>query len=209
MNTIDRLKQYMTDNGLEQKDIAKKLGVTQQSVSLWFHGAIPRQNRLDQIEAMMAGRGSAAAPLVKASNGISATIKDTLAQHADRKLADDLEEEFVLALPEELARNTMSVVQHRGLPWKCDYRSPKLCLQLVLSTSLGLLVEPHLLRLAAIKAIHASEPSEKYMLIVIGGEKDTDRRLDAICDILGISYMHVLDSVGAAALVADIEYGPM
>jgi transcriptional regulator with XRE-family HTH domain len=266
-DTAKMLNDYMLATGIDQKTIARTLGVTQQAVSLWLKGVTPRGARLRQIEQLVSGEVtsevvpvpvpaltgstrrlsnlSGLSPEERAKAIIAVEVKEAKElidkaaereaelveterkkqvvrdqrmqemQESRRKYVRECEEEFLMALPEELSGNSHHVTHFNGLPWPCDYKSAKICADVtVVSEDANFFpVEHCVLYLAAIKAMHgnANESSEKYISIISGGN-DTlvkDRRLQAMCAALGIELVHAPDTTAAAAIVADAEYGPM
>jgi transcriptional regulator with XRE-family HTH domain len=67
MDIANTLKDFRRDNGLEQEDLAKLLDTTQQTVSNWESGTMPRANALKRINHVLATyqKGVGAAPYVE------------------------------------------------------------------------------------------------------------------------------------------------
>lgn len=135
-------------------------------------------------------------------------------QESQRSL-QEAQEEFNLALPPEIVEHTHQVTHYESLPWQCDYLSAKLCADItLLEDSVIFSWERAMLHMATIRQIHLARnsASERYAVIFVS---DTDlaflenRRVKAISKAMGVEIYAAVDPTAAAAIIANIEFGPM
>lgn len=211
-----RLAQYRLDRALRQADVAKALGVTQQTIGNWESGKPPKGARLAQLRIYLAGGHEYVgdvppvkleAPLFFGHENVQRRIRE-------------LEQEFVEVLPEDLRQYAQVSVPFAGYVWRPDYLSPKVCAELkVIQTgkfenSISYHVERSLLDLSTIRAIHILQGAARdtYALLLIGPHPDGrwgHARLQSASAAHGITIYVQPDQYAAAALVADLEYGPI
>lgn len=211
-----QLARYRVEKSLRQADVAKTLGVTQQTVANWESGKPPKGARLAQLRAWLAGIHDYVGdvPPVKVDRPLFFGHENAM-----RRIRE-LEEEFIAVLPEELRQYARGAVPFAGHTWRPDYLSPKVCAELkVIQTgkfenSISYSVERALLDLSTVRAIHLlqSTARETYALLLIGPHPDGrwgHARVQSAAAAHGITIYSLPDQFAAAALVADLEYGPI
>lgn len=213
-----QLARYRVEKSLRQADVAKTLGVTQQTVANWESGKPPKGARLVQLRAYLAGVDDMVGdvPPVKVERPLFFGHENTM------RRVREIEHEFVEALPAALQPHTQAVVPFAGYNWRPDYLSAKVCADLkVIETSLkhesgmiGFAVETSLLTLSTIRAIHRQTGTEReaYSLLLVGphpGGRWGNAKLQSAASAHGITIYSLPDQFAAAALVADLEYGPI
>jgi hypothetical protein len=100
-----------------------------------------------------------------------------------------------------------------------DYCSPKVCADLITVVPDSYFDIDHaLVIIAAMRAMHieSGSASEHYLSIMVCdpvptnlAKLDEDRRLQAVAAALKVSLHVVPDGAAAAAIIADLEFGPM
>lgn len=207
------LARYRLERNLRQSDVAKALGVTQQTVANWESGKPPKGARLTQLRLYMNGHDHEDIEPVK----IERPLFFGRDQYHNR--VHELNQEFIDSLPSEASEYVNAQTRFGGYTWRCDYLSPKVCAEIEVQSAgivdaLEHTIETSLLSLAVLRSVHQmiNAPREHYALIVIG-QHLTGRwgyaRLQSAATAFGITIYHVPDPPAAAALVADLEFGPL
>lgn len=209
MENIGReLALYRTVNNLTQADVAKALGVTQQTIANWEAGRPIRGGRALQLRQYLAGQ-PVPPPGPDTLPFINTPTMDPGERYEQRRA---VEAEFSLALPEALRQYQDRDVTMGNVKWRPDYLSDKLCAEIkwAVSTHPPVFIERAVMNLAAIRQIR--QGLDHYALIIIGGEpvkQSGYSKINASAMVLGVDIYFVPDAIAAAALIADLEYGPM
>jgi transcriptional regulator with XRE-family HTH domain len=211
-----RLLTWRTEKRIDQKQVAKALGVTQQTISNWEGGKPPRGGRLSQLRAYLAGYHEHAADVPPVE------VKRPMFFGLDKARTElqELEQEFFDALPEQLRGHSRVTIPFAGFHWRPDYLSPKVCAEIKvlhvgrLESSISYSIEHALFCLSTVRAIHTQQQTlrEAYALLLIGPHPSGrwgHARLQSAAAAHGITIYTLPDPIAAAALVADLEYGPI
>lgn len=211
-----KLSLYRGEKSLRQIDVAKALNVTQQTIANWESGKPPKGARMAQLKAYLAGADDYAADVepVKVTTPIF-----RLGKHFESMR--EMDREFVEALPEDLRRFVEVPIQFGSYAWRADYLSDKVVAETKVVRSgssldrhIDATIERGLMTLATIHNIHRMQLAEHniYALILIGPAPagyQGHARLQSAATAHGITIYQVPDPIGAAALLADLEYGPI
>jgi transcriptional regulator with XRE-family HTH domain len=219
-----QLAAYRLDQGLEQKDVATKLGVTQQTVSNWESGKLPKGPRLEQLKKFLSGdssphvsallaqeRKAVYSPDSKHSNGYMEWVKESTAEFYDGFGPDGYGNR-------NLHDHCDKRINFGATKFDVDYMSNETCviLRFLEHDWLNLAaagVHSGLLELAAVRELHrqADKTRDHYILMLIGRESMLQwgfKDMQTIATIFGIQIYFAPDAIAAAAKITDIDELP-
>lgn len=194
MDIAQTLKEFRQENELEQGDLARLLETTQQTVSNWESGTVPRAGALKRINHLLATykKGQAPTPYTPAPPGdrsryptFASTMipKEELAhQYVQPYTAqvngrpqivdmDQFESRMFAALPQDIAYQRGVSVSFQRLRLRVDYVSAKVCAEIKLSGRPGAspFLDLGIHHLNTVRHIHArnNELRETYALVLV------------------------------------------
>jgi len=199
-----RLVEYRAEHHLDQKDLALRLGVSQQTISNWESGKPIQSGKLPRILALLKP---------KATQTIAPPRPPTVEGLRDRLDAPEVslaEAELRRALPDDLQGYMVETrVGLGGITFAVDYASPTVVAEFKFGgQSFRPWLEGAVLSLAAIRAIHAQAlgPRDHYVVVLIGSAASAAYRSTTnAAALLGVDVLFAQSATEAAYLIAELE----
>lgn len=211
------LKEFRQRTGLEQSDLALKLGVTQQTVSNWESGTVPRPTAMRRIQALVSEQGMEVpfAHMVQAQQQIQTPPPNTIRLGVDNPLMvrnRAFETELFDLLSENIEFETYAKAEMNGVRMRVDYLSPKVCAEIkhVRHPGMSSLIDLGILQLSTVRKIHerSSHLRKHYVLLIVPIDPATPVRSTRV---FNLAALHDISAVIAftpeqcAAILTDFE----
>jgi len=199
-----RLVEYRAEHHLDQKDLAVRLGVSQQTISNWESGKAIQSGKVSRILALLK---------VKATQTVEAPRPQTvegLRERLDAPETSLAEAELRRALPDDLQGYMVETrVGLGGIGFAVDYASPTVVAEFKFGDqSFRPWLDQAVLSLAAIRTIHDQvlAPRDHYVVLLVGSAPSAGYRptMNAAA-ILGVDVLFAQNAGEAAYLIAELE----